>query len=110
MVEGQQANPADFSLKSSKNCSGALECMARSRLWLNCSPQGSISGSRWRNTLEQIESLVPTIRREARERTSTRCCWGPSFTTKFNTPSQAKTPLAGAFRLVCKPMARPARA
>ena len=40
MVEGQQANPAISALKSSKNCGGALECMARSRLWLNCSPQG----------------------------------------------------------------------
>ena len=93
MVEGQQANPADFSPE---------ELQELQRRFGVHGPQPALAQlftaglDQWqplrRNTLEQIESLVPTIRREAGNAPSTRCCWGPSFTTKFNMPSQAKTP------------------
>ena len=70
MVEGQQANPADFSPE---------ELQELQRRFGVHGPQPALAQlftaglDQWqplrRNTLEQIESLVPTIRREARERT-----------------------------------------
>ena len=110
MVEGQQANPADFSPE---------ELQELQRRFGVHGPQPALAQlftaglDQWqplrRNTLEQIESLVPTIRREARERTLNPMLLGAILYDEIQHAKPGENSPGWRIPACCKPMARPAR-